>query len=1236
MPKAAPPGAVLPRETLGSLASHPLDLWRPAAVPVEDPVQAAPLSLRWLAEHSLEDWNEAAFPSTLPSVPPRQPNPAPRPHAALPATAPVNSTDATLVFRAAATEWLLEQSDKHPDAPHLAQADTGDARLITPEQLESIVQRARQLLGLSAALARAEGARRVVSIELCELMRPEFVGEMAGEEGGDAGAIFEYLCGDPGTARGEADLHRLLGLENSPLLSHEPTPIAEYLADGRRAHDKAAAPARTATQLAAPAAPVVAAGRAPQGIENGGVPQARDSGAGVALGSQPPVGAAAVMSGGAGVQLGEVEGSWMPSRVEQQQQQQQQHNITSHHGQHPAATTATEQPTVLGADLTATVSAPPEGAPADLLKSTTIAKAAGNGWRAVVLGGKVMHRRNHYVRFVLTHRDRQFTVGVVRPGFDPSSGDLPSGPGGEGWGFHPCSGKLAHNGEWREWDQMKAIRASEKRPTETVVGLLLDYNRGTLTAFEELDGQARRVGTVCDGLGGPLVWMVEIKDSGASVRVDEMDPYSWPYEGRPDPETPHWPHKPKLRFAKKYGSVDLKESSGWPGHGTLAVSSGEGLAVGVGAMGRGTHYAEFMLVEVPRLRIGVLMKEGSGRPPVNASETAKAWSYCVESGQRVHEHKKSTWAGMQSAGPGDLIGLLLESGHGGPGVLTLYKNGRRCGCLWDTLPADQQFQWIAEFGQAWAFVRILSQLPPRKPPHQPREFAPAAPPKDQQKQVAVDQAQESARQKKRTSTQKQILKDAGKTVGDESGTYTQPGGYSWWNPAPGVLDGGTQTGDDTVTSQPTPENMIAAIFERFDMDNDRYLNKGELEALEYEVDSEESLPEPVYRQLCSAVGADPRRGLDVAALTRFYELGEAAGELQRAYSLLFCQPFDALAPVAEWQVKDPRAVGGLPRLFLQRQPESATVPQTDEPDGTGAIIGMGDMAPPTREAWCQTGFGKPQPRPVVRYGAIKKSPAAGRHASIPSRYGKYGPGYQPATDTTSVRREQGRWGRGATSQSEVWRAGTKNPQGRRQPPLPRAPPPVALRADKNAVEVDAREHWRARAASRARVPLGNAAEEKAAAEKAVATAVSSLQSQQNEQATRLEALAAQLDSERMRTQLVQSRARNVELLERINAVSHVGHDLRNSLREQGLAATATRATTDLPAQRPRPAGGAPFAGTVASQPLYSGYPSTASSDFRRSLPLDALQPQSQHGNNLVHDVLARSIDMANTITFGQR
>ena len=62
----------------------------------------------------------------------------------------------------------------------------------------------------------------------------------------------------------------------------------------------------------------------------------------------------------------------------------------------------------------------------------------------------------------------------------------------------------------------------------------------------------------------------------------------------------------------------------------------------------------------------------------------------------------------------------------------------------------------------------------------------------------------------------------------------------------------------------------------------------------------------------------------IQALQRFYEMGESEGELDIAYAKLFTTATDWLSPLADWAIRDARAVGGLPRIYLSSQPVTPT------------------------------------------------------------------------------------------------------------------------------------------------------------------------------------------------------------------------------------------------------------------------------------------------------------------------
>ena len=455
-----------------------------------------------------------------------------------------------------------------------------------------------------------------------------------------------------------------------------------------------------------------------------------------------------------------------------------------------------------------------------------------------------------------------------------------------------------------------------------------------------------------------------------------------------------------------------------------------------------------------------------------------------------------------------------------------------------------------------------------------------------------------------------------------------------------------------ATANPSRMAQVAQIFRRFDGDRDRYLNYSEVAALEWEVSRQELSPAN-YVALCEAVDADQEKGLDEQCLHRFYEMA-GAGELHNAYEKLFKAPSNWQSPLAEWAVRDARAVGGLPRIYLSSQPESAFVPEPKKEHLHMNDEDWEEPEPKAREVWTQTGFGTPMPRPIVRYGAPKRPANSGRHASIPSRYGKYKPGGGPKSSDGNGKQVDST---AAVAHEPVWVPGKKNPRKLRAPEMPRAVAP--RRVIPRREDLDAREYWRQEASKRERLPITNpqvishnpAALGSAGAEVGllkvggggssgeVAAALSSLQGAHSKQAARLDAMQAQLQAAKMAARLQAANAQNTALLDQLNSVSFVGSDLRSAL----AAPPATSA--DWNQQPPHKSGQAPervHSAAVIPQPLYAGYPNVANANFRRSLPLDALIARSggaarnvgRGEEGEVTGALQRSVDAASMITFG--
>ena len=259
------------------------------------------------------------------------------------------------------------------------------------------------------------------------------------------------------------------------------------------------------------------------------------------------------------------------------------------------------------------------------------------------------------------------------------------------------------------------------------------------------------------------------------------------------------------------------------------------------------------------------------------------------------------------------------------------------------------------------------------------------------------------------------------------------------------------------------------------------------------------------------------------------------------------------------------------------------------------------------------------PRPIVRYGAPKTRPNNDRHASIPSRYGKYKDGGEPQPG----QKHHG-GGDGANAGGPAWIPGKTNPRKLSKGALPKAVAP--RRTVPRRESMSAREYWRREAAKRERLPiggnshgsnpdgLGGAGSEGGLEQSggggaggAVAATLDALEQASGKQAERLTALQAQLNAANMAARLQAANAQNTALLEHLNAVSLVGSDLRTSL------AAPSESTADWPQQPAHPSGNARqrrHSPKVMQQPLYAGYPNVATKEFRRSLPLDTLLERS--------------------------
>ena len=139
------------------------------------------------------------------------------------------------------------------------------------------------------------------------------------------------------------------------------------------------------------------------------------------------------------------------------------------------------------------------------------------GWQSAVCGEVLQAEGEAYAEFTW-ESGRIVMVGLARVGVDPS---LVSDDGlyrtADGWMYWCRDGRHFHNSRakgsstpWASGEQ-QGLRQGE------TVGLLL--RRGTLAVYI----QGRRVGVMCTGLSGPLVWAADLH-WGSSVRIERRPP----------------------------------------------------------------------------------------------------------------------------------------------------------------------------------------------------------------------------------------------------------------------------------------------------------------------------------------------------------------------------------------------------------------------------------------------------------------------------------------------------------------------------------------------------------------------------------------------------------------------------------------------------------------------------------------------------------------------------------------
>jgi len=138
---------------------------------------------------------------------------------------------------------------------------------------------------------------------------------------------------------------------------------------------------------------------------------------------------------------------------------------------------------------------------------------------------------------------------------------------------------------------------------------------------------------------------------------------------------------------------------------------------GGGGGGRRLYYAEFAVVEMHWIMVGVVPADAAGRAP---QEMDKGWRdhpaahmWRSIGGFHCQGGSFSDWPGQAGYGRGDTVGLLLDVEGG---TLTAFKNGARLGVVVpnESVPSlgAGPFHWAVDLGRKGTSVRIDATKPP--------------------------------------------------------------------------------------------------------------------------------------------------------------------------------------------------------------------------------------------------------------------------------------------------------------------------------------------------------------------------------------------------------------------------------------------------------------------------------------------------------------------------------------------
>lgn len=124
-----------------------------------------------------------------------------------------------------------------------------------------------------------------------------------------------------------------------------------------------------------------------------------------------------------------------------------------------------------------------------------------------------MRAGRHFARFTVM-RGEDMLFGLVRPGYDVDGGAITEDVDGH------CFYDLSNGDLWpgpRSWEGQGWTEGGEEGDT---IGMLLDFDDGTLTIFRDEAAGLERLGVMARGLSGEYCWAVSMWPGGHSAQLE--------------------------------------------------------------------------------------------------------------------------------------------------------------------------------------------------------------------------------------------------------------------------------------------------------------------------------------------------------------------------------------------------------------------------------------------------------------------------------------------------------------------------------------------------------------------------------------------------------------------------------------------------------------------------------------------------------------------------------------------